>query len=80
MRTTRVVHNMQTGRRLMCCMPTMPGGDFCDRDGYELYKVRVRNGEQRTWFVFCSERHRQLFINSHRELGKLPSGSRGTIL
>lgn len=31
-------------------------------------------------FVFCSERHKQLFAHSHVAYGKLPTGSRGTIL
>jgi hypothetical protein len=31
-------------------------------------------------FVFCSERHRQLFLNSHRSNGNLPTGERGRIL
>jgi hypothetical protein len=67
---------MQTGHRLMCCCPTMPGGDFCDRDGYELYKVIVHSGTDHISYVFCTERHRQYFIHSHRALGELPAGAR----
>lgn len=71
---------MQTGRRLMCCIPTMPNGDLCDRDGYELFKVIIRAADgERTHYVFCSERHRQYFIQSHRSLGNLPPGMRSLL-
>jgi hypothetical protein len=31
-------------------------------------------------YTFCSERHRQLFLNSHRSNGNLPTGSRGMLI
>jgi hypothetical protein len=75
---------LKDGVRLTCCLPSMPGGDTCDRPSYELYKVRVHEHAKaipcdspmasHIWYTFCSERHRLLFINSHRELGNLPSG------
>jgi len=89
-RTTKTVHNLQTGKRLMCCLPSMPGGDTCDRDGYDLFKVLMHDHARtiacasplasHSWMIFCSERHRQLFITSHRTLGKLPPGYARTIL
>lgn len=54
------------------------GWDDCERDGYEVNQVRVNYGTasypQVTNYVFCTERHRQFWINSHRGYGKLPPG------
>ena len=66
----RKVYNVSTGRRLMCCW------DTCERDGVTLYETRVREGVQNTIYVFCSERHKMLWVNSSRDLGKLPKGYR----
>jgi hypothetical protein len=59
----------------------------CDKPGYELYKA-VFHEHARTMrcdhpqsqhinYVFCSERHRQLFLHSHIAMGKLPPGYKG---
>lgn len=57
---------------LLCCW------DTCDRYGLELYKARVQDGTDRfprnTWYVFCSERHKQYWVNSTRDLNNLPPG------
>ncbi len=65
---------------LLCCW------DTCDRYGLEIYKIRVNYGilpgdgitrpdlPYNTWYVFCSERHRQYWANSHRDLNNLPPG------
>lgn len=56
----------------------------CERHGFELYKT-IFHEHARTLpcdnplsehvnFVFCSERHRQYFVNSHRDMGNLPKG------
>lgn len=59
----------------------------CDDDGYHFYRVRVNYGTNQTrtqplntWYVFCSERHRQFFINSHRDNKNLPPGYKASIL
>lgn len=61
-------------RKIMCAW------DECDRDGYELHQVRVNYGTAATphvlKYVFCTERHKQFFINSHRRYGNLPPGYR----
>jgi hypothetical protein len=54
--------------------------DDCENDGYEMYQVRINYGKAATphvvKHVFCSERHRQYFINSTRSYGNLPAGMR----
>lgn len=56
----------------------------CDRPGTELHKavlhehitgVPCESGEHVT-FIFCSDRHKRLFQNSHRDMGNLPPGYR----
>lgn len=61
----------------------------CDKPGYELYKAvfhehgkTLRCDDPRSAhvdFIFCGERHRQLFAHSHVEMGKLPPGYRHQI-
>lgn len=68
---------------LLCCWSD------CERDGVELHKVRFHDHNralpcdhglaQHVWYVFCSERHRQFFLNAHRKDGFLPTGERGLI-
>ena len=59
--------------------------DECDRDGYMLYSVRINNAKpgftpQYNWHIFCTERHKQYWLSSSRNLyGKLPSGMRNVI-
>ncbi len=64
----------QTGGKILCAW------EDCDRPGYDLYKVVIDYGSPGrpyvTRYVFCSERHRLYFAHSHRENGKLPSGSK----
>lgn len=59
-------------RHVMCAW------DDCEKDGVELHKVRINYGKVDTPHVvnhvFCSERHKQYFINSHRAYGQLPPG------
>lgn len=58
--------------------------DDCERDGYDLHQVRINYGKAATpqivKHVFCTERHKQYFINSHRGYGMLPSGFRRSII
>lgn len=72
-------NNPQTGTRIFCAW------DDCDRDGFELYKLVVNYAKPgfppyRTTYVFCSERHRLYFLNSHRDFGNLPAGTRSALL
>jgi hypothetical protein len=84
-RVTKPIIKGGTGTRIVCCWFD------CERDAYELHKVRHHYHHRaipcdqaedtaHPWAAFCSERHRQLYINSHRSMGNLPMGSRGTLL
>jgi hypothetical protein len=60
-----------------------------DRPGYELYKSVFHEHArsipcaspyaEHVNFVFCSERHRQYYLNSHIAMGQLPAGHRSTL-
>ena len=52
----------------ICCW------DDCQRLGTTLHPVIVREGKEKTIYIFCSERHRQYHINSHIAYGRLPPG------
>lgn len=57
-------------RNVMCAW------DTCEKDGYEMHKVRVRDsapGQELKYiqYVFCCERHRDYWINSHHSYGNL---------
>lgn len=66
-------------RWLPCCW------DDCERTGTTLFRTRFHDHNRgvacdapwakHVWYVFCSERHRQLFLNSHNEYGKLAPGT-----
>lgn len=70
----KVINRDAWGDRKIVC-----AWDDCERDGFDLYKCRVNYGTpgypQVVRYVFCSERHRQYWIHSHRSYGNLPSGS-----
>lgn len=67
-------------RWLPCCW------DDCERPGTTLHQARMhdhargytctRDDAKHVIYVFCSERHRQLFLNSHVAYGKVASGAR----
>ena len=71
-KTLRKVINLQTGAHIPCCW------EDCWRDGVELHKFVVREGVNTITYVFCSERHRRYFMNSHISLGNLPNGYRNS--
>jgi hypothetical protein len=58
--------------------------DECEKDGVELHKTRVNYGTAGTPqivnHVFCSERHKQFWINSVRAYGNLPPGYRRSFI
>lgn len=66
------VINMATGTHIPCCWLD------CFKDGVELHKVVIPQPGETINYVFCSERHRQYFIHSHRDMGNLPPGHRLT--
>lgn len=78
MRNQKKVMSFNSGTWIRCCWFE------CERDGYELYKTVFHEHSdvlpcddprsQHVNFVFCSERHRQLYLHSHVEMGKLPPG------
>lgn len=60
--------------------------DICDKEGVEMYKVRVGDGVDEytgepkyIQYVFCSERHKMYWVNSHVKFGKLPAGYGGVL-
>jgi hypothetical protein len=73
-------------RRVMC------GWDDCEKEGYELYKVKTHEHNpvlscdhplsKHVSYVFCSERHKMYWIGSSTRArggtlhGNLPSGYR----
>lgn len=70
----------QQGGKILC------GWDTCDHDGTMLHHVAVNQAKpgfprQLARYVFCSERHKQYWLNAHRlGHGNLPAGYRSTIL
>lgn len=47
----------------------------CDRWGHLAYRWRWDQGGP--IYLFCSERHREFYVHSHRQLNHLPTGSKG---
>lgn len=56
----------------------------CEKHGYELFKAVFHDhstpcdhpAAKHVNYVFCSERHKQYWVNSHRSMWQLPAGSR----
>lgn len=80
-RSRRVVDLQNAGKTdddyLLCCW------DDCDRHGVDSHKCRIfigidprHGGPIYTWPIFCSERHRQFYLNAPRNLYNLPAGYR----
>lgn len=65
-------------RHVMCAW------DDCERDGYDTNKVVINYGKgdmpHLVKHVFCTERHRQFFINSVKAYGQLPPGFRRSFI
>lgn len=78
MPTAKKVLSSSTDTWIPCCWFE------CEKPGYELYKSVLHEHarelrcddprSQHVNFVFCGERHKQLYLNSHRDMGKLPPG------
>ncbi len=69
---------------LRCCW------DDCDKSATSLHQSLFHDhpktyrcdheSAKHVKYVFCTERHRQMFLHSHIAMGKLPAGFKGTIL
>lgn len=66
---TRMI-SAATGNVLPCCWTD------CTRPGDSMYEAIRREPGRKIHFVFCSERHRRYWVNSVRDMGNLPSGSK----
>lgn len=84
--TTHAIHNKvvinhdRGGTHVMCAW------DTCTNDGYESNKVRINEGvgeDKYISYVFCTERHRNYFIDQLRPglyAGLLAPGNRSGLL
>jgi hypothetical protein len=63
-----------TGEKIQCCW------DDCQNPGHDEIKLRqLHEDKQWWWYIFCSLRHKALYVNGHREYSRLEVGSgRGT--
>lgn len=75
------------GTILPCCW------DDCERSGHDQIQVRIRENESNglpairdgiRWiktvkYIFCSDRHKEMWLASTQMYGSLPTGSRGLI-
>lgn len=78
MPTAKKVLSFTSGNWIPCCWFE------CEKPGYELYKAvfhehakSIPCADQRAGhinFIFCGERHKQLYLHSHVSMGKLPPG------
>lgn len=79
----RKVLSASTGDWIRCCWFE------CGKPGFELYKS-VFHEHRRDMgcdhpmskhinFVFCSERHKQLYLHSHKDMWNLPPGHKTTL-
>jgi hypothetical protein len=77
----RIINLDHVGDRHVMC-----AWDDCENDGFESNQVRINYGTAVTphvvKHVFCTERHRQFFIESSKEgrYGKLPPGFRRSFI
>lgn len=75
------IRSFTSGDWIACVWCRMQGED---RPGYEMHKTVFHEHSreypcehpmsQHVNFVFCSERHKQYFLNSHNDMGQLPEG------
>lgn len=82
-RLGKYVYNMDVpgGRRIVCAWAD------CEADGVNLYLTVVHDHSTRCdhpdakhpKYLFCSERHKMYWVNSHRNMWNLPAGSRNVM-
>lgn len=78
MPVARKVHSYSSDTWIGCCW------FGCEKQGFELYKTVFHEHSrsltcgnpmaEHVNFIFCTERHKQYFINSRQNFGKLPPG------
>jgi hypothetical protein len=83
MRNAKGVFSFSSGTWIKCAWFE------CDLQGYELYKSVFHEHarempcdhpmSQHVNFIFCSERHKQYYRNSHIDMGNLPAGHKSTL-
>jgi hypothetical protein len=75
----KVINLDHGGSRHVAC-----AWDTCESDGVDLHQVRVNYGKNGmdhiVKHVFCSDRHKQYWINSTRGYGRLPPGYRRSVI
>ena len=81
MRNAKKVMSASSGDWIKCVWCALNGQD---NPGYELYKSVFHEHARQlpcnhpmanhVNFVFCSERHKQYYLHSHKDLGNLPEG------
>lgn len=63
-----------TGEKIVC------GWDDCQKPGHDETRVmEPAEDGGKLIYLFCSDRHKLLFVNSHQKRGFLPTGSRGVL-
>lgn len=68
------VTDPQSGRKLLCCW------DDCEALGRnEIQATEGVEGGRRLTYIFCSDRHRAYWVNSHRSYGNAASGNRSPL-
>jgi hypothetical protein len=80
----RKVLSATTGGWIQCCWFE------CQKHGTTLHKTVLHEHmktmrcddplSQHVNFIFCSEKHKQFFLHSHRDMGKLPPGFKKTVI
>jgi len=80
MRRVIIREGERIGQNALCCW------DGCDNNGCDLYKARVRDTMPGiepavfTWYLFCTERHKQYWVDSYLHPGthgRLQTGNKG---
>jgi hypothetical protein len=59
-----------TGLAILCCWTD------CERVGDDRHRVVLPEPRGNLIYLFCSERHREYWRNSHHSMGNLPSGAK----
>lgn len=83
MPVAKKVHSFSSGTWIRCAWFE------CDRAAYDLYKAiwheharELRCDDplsEHVHFIFCTERHKRLYQNSHVNFGQLPAGYRKSL-
>lgn len=76
------VRSATTGQHIVCCFNdcgALGSSRYEHREFRQWVYIGPTRIPQYTIYLFCSERHRALWRNSHRSLGNLPIGSKGML-